>query len=381
MCAQPILPCRLTIPTVKYGFHGFRYIELAPGVTGRRPGRISVLTRPACRRDRPPSPAASPRSPGPACRAPPAVGSVRASEQTSGRHGRRGPGRHRCARRLRGRRGDGARGAHRRRREPAPRPGRRGPGRGQRRRHGKRNGDGAPDADRQRRPQGGHRVHRRRHGQRAGARTPARSRSRRRGYGPPSRPSRPTRWSSTWQARSRWSSRARGCGRSPAASRPRSRTRTPTSAPRSPRSAGEFTHALHPRARRPRRGPDRHLENHGPGRRPRRRRGYRGPARPPPPPRHRDPHRITATSAPRRRHRDRHGQPWPGSRQDEADRAAGDAVPGGRRGRESPCWLVVSRLSQPEITGCCYRPYLVGTTTGNLAPRLAPAAGQMPRGR
>ena len=29
MCAQPILPWRLTIPTVKYGFHGFHYIELA----------------------------------------------------------------------------------------------------------------------------------------------------------------------------------------------------------------------------------------------------------------------------------------------------------------------------------------------------------------
>src|SRR6185437_12206731 len=29
-CAQPILPWRLTIPTVKYGFHGFHYIELAP---------------------------------------------------------------------------------------------------------------------------------------------------------------------------------------------------------------------------------------------------------------------------------------------------------------------------------------------------------------
>src|SRR5262245_1412595 len=27
MCAQPILPWRLTIPTGKYGFHGFHYIE------------------------------------------------------------------------------------------------------------------------------------------------------------------------------------------------------------------------------------------------------------------------------------------------------------------------------------------------------------------
>src|ERR1700749_2983687 len=40
MGAQPILPWRLTIPTVKYGFHRFHYIELAPGARTAPPGRV-----------------------------------------------------------------------------------------------------------------------------------------------------------------------------------------------------------------------------------------------------------------------------------------------------------------------------------------------------
>ena len=87
---------------------------------------------------------------------------LRASDQTSGGHRRGGSRRHRGPCRLRGRDRGGARGAHCHRHGPPPRPGRRGPRRGQRRRHGKRDRDGAPDADRQRRPQGGHRVHRHR---------------------------------------------------------------------------------------------------------------------------------------------------------------------------------------------------------------------------
>src|ERR1700760_33573 len=36
MCAQLILPWRSTIPTLKYGFHGFHYIELAAAGPARR---------------------------------------------------------------------------------------------------------------------------------------------------------------------------------------------------------------------------------------------------------------------------------------------------------------------------------------------------------
>ena len=59
MCAQPILPWRLTIPTGKYGFHGFHYIELAcsslraaPATTGFVPvrGEMSASRAAAARR-------------------------------------------------------------------------------------------------------------------------------------------------------------------------------------------------------------------------------------------------------------------------------------------------------------------------------------------
>ena len=35
-----------------------------------------------------------------------------------------------------------------------------------------------------------------------------------------------------------------------------------------------------------------------------------------------------------------------------------------------PQWAAVSSISLRKITGCCYRPYLVGTTTGNLTGLL-----------
>ena len=99
---------------------------------------------------------------------------------------------------------------------------------------------------------------------------------------------RPTLSSSTWRARSRWSSRAPACGRSPAARR----FALPARGPRRPCPGRRGHRQLHPRTRRPGRRTDRHRENPGPDRRTRRGRGHRGPPSPPPAPRHSVPHQL-----------------------------------------------------------------------------------------